>query len=53
MRQDAPREAVGIGCAIYAAVQLGPDRHEGAIERALRQQAAKKIDHLENSKQGL
>jgi hypothetical protein len=33
--QDAPREAVGIGYAIRAAMQLGPDRHEGAIERAL------------------
>ncbi len=51
--QDAPRETVGIGCAIRAAVQLRPDRHEGAIERALRQQAAKKIDHLENGKQRL
>ena len=46
--QAARGEAVGVGGAVLAARASEPERHEGAIERAFRQQAAEKIDDLED-----
>jgi hypothetical protein len=47
-QQAAPGEPVGVGLAILGRAQREPNRHEGAIERAFRQQAPEEIDHLQH-----